>query len=301
MRDDLDYIAASLQRAGGLNLPKVHDDVAHQATVKAARRLNRSAGVLASSVLLDSAVEHYRGSFANPAMYTPLIVSSLTLAFSAHGTTDKTPEAHLARQAVYAAGAMTGLVGTGFHLYNILKRPGRLTWQNLFYGAPIGAPMAILLSGLLGSAAEAVRDNPPHKARVLGMPAARLLSVVTGLGLLGTTGEAGLLHFRGAFHNPAMLAPVTLPPAGAGLMLAAATGAKDRSRGLARWWMRLTAGMGFVGVAFHIFGVYRNMGGWKNWSQNVLNGPPIPAPPSFTGLALAGLAALSLLDEHPDG
>jgi hypothetical protein len=28
----------------------------------------------------------------------------------------------------------------------------------------------------------------------------------------------------------------------------------------------------------------------------VPNGPPLPAPPSFTGLALAGLAALRLLE-----
>jgi hypothetical protein len=42
------------------------------------------------------------------------------------------------------------------------------------------------------------------------------------------------------------------------------------------------------------------MGGWRNWRQNVLNGPPLPAPPSFTGLALAGLAALKLLRDHPD-
>jgi hypothetical protein len=42
------------------------------------------------------------------------------------------------------------------------------------------------------------------------------------------------------------------------------------------------------------------MGGWRNWSQNVLNGPPIPAPPSFTGLALAGLAGLGLMQDHPD-
>jgi hypothetical protein len=54
------------------------------------------------------------------------------------------------------------------------------------------------------------------------------------------------------------------------------------------------------GVGFHIFGVSRNMGGWRNWSQNVLNGPPLPAPPSFTGLALAGLAALSLIEDETD-
>ena len=32
----------------------------------------------------------------------------------------------------------------------------------------------------------------------------------------------------------------------------------------------------------------------------MLNGPPLPAPPSFTGLALAGLAALGLMEDHPD-
>src|SRR5438045_4852164 len=33
--------------------------VGHAATVRAARRLNRAAGLLATSVLLDSALEHY--------------------------------------------------------------------------------------------------------------------------------------------------------------------------------------------------------------------------------------------------
>lgn len=271
------------------------------ATVRAARRLNRATGVLATSVLLDSAVEHYRGSFRNPAMYVPLIVSALILGISAHGTADKRPLAHRARQAIYGAGAVTGLLGTGFHVYNVLKGPGAGSWQNLFYGAPVGAPMAILLAGLLGSAAEAVRDNPPHRARVLGVPAGRLLSAVSGLGLLGTTVEAALLHFRGAYHDPAMFAPVTIPPVGGALLLNAMYGAKDRNRWLARWWLRLVAWLGLAGVGFHVWGVQRNMGGWRNWRQNVLNGPPIPAPPSFAGLALAGLAALGLLDDHPDG
>jgi hypothetical protein len=42
------------------------------------------------------------------------------------------------------------------------------------------------------------------------------------------------------------------------------------------------------------------MGGWRNWRQNLVDGPPIPAPPSFTGLALAGLAVLDLLTKTPD-
>ena len=56
-----------------------------------------------------------------------------------------------------------------------------------------------------------------------------------------------------------------------------------------------------AGVAFHAYGVSRSMGGWRNWRQNAFNGPPLPAPPSFSGLALAGLAALGLLEDHPDG
>jgi hypothetical protein len=66
----------------------------------------------------------------------------------------------------------------------------------------------------------------------------------------------------------------------------------------ARLWLKLTALLGFAGVGFHVYGVSRNMGGWRNWRQNVLNGPPLPAPPSFTGLAMSGLAALSMMDER---
>ncbi|XAO72149.1 MAG: hypothetical protein AAYR33_04435 [Acetobacteraceae bacterium] len=44
----------------------------------------------------------------------------------------------------------------------------------------------------------------------------------------------------------------------------------------------------------------RDMDGWRNWQQNILNGPPLPAPPAFTGLALTGLAALGLMEDHPD-
>ncbi|MDN5863793.1 MAG: hypothetical protein L0I62_01030 [Gammaproteobacteria bacterium] len=269
--------------------------------VKAARRLNRAAGLLGTSTLLDSAVEHYRGSFQNKAMYTPLIVSALMLAVSAHGTRDKRPIAHGVRDATYLAAALTGIAGTGFHIYNIAKRPGGFSWQNLFYGSPLGAPGAVALSGLLGYYSERLRDNESDKIpKVFGLPAGRALAALSGVGLLATAGEAGLLHFRGAYHNPFMFAPVTVPPLAGALLGETALSRPRRPRRLTRWWLRLTALLGFAGAGFHAYGVQRNMGGWRNWSQNVLNGPPIPAPPSFTGLALAGLAALGLLEEHPD-
>ncbi len=271
------------------------------AAVRAARRLNRAAGLLAASVLADSAVEHYRGSFHNRAMVTPLVTASLSLAVSLHGNNDRRAAPHRGRDAVYLLAGVTGLVGTAFHLFNIGKRPGGLSFQNLFYSAPVGAPAALTLSGAMGFLAERVRDTTPGASPTIGgLSAGRVVGAATSLGLLGTVGEAGLLHFRGAYHDPFMFAPVVIPPITAALLGGASIGQAGRRRGLARWWLRLTAAMGFAGAGFHAMGVARNMGGWRNWSQNLLNGPPIPAPPSFTGLALAGLASLGLMDDHPD-
>ena len=269
--------------------------------VRAARRLNRAAGAIATSVLIDSAMEHYRGAFQNKAMYTPIVASALTILASLHGHRDRATGAHRARDAVYALAGLTGAVGTGFHLYNVMKKPGGFCWQNLFYGAPLGAPTAISLAGLTGFLAERVRNNPPETVPyVLGFPAGRFVAAMTAVGLLGTTAEAGLLHFRGAFHNPAMLAPVTVPPVATALLVAAAAGKAERPRRLTWWWLRFTALLGVAGVGFHAVGVARNMGGWRNWRQNLQAGPPLPAPPAFSGLALSGLAALGLLRDNVD-
>ena len=273
--------------------------VPRSVTNRAARRLNRAAGVLAASVLADSAVEHYRGQFHNKAMYTPLAVSALSLLVSAHGVADKRQSAHLLRDASYAVAGLTGLAGTAFHVYNVGKRVGGFSWQNLFYRAPLGAPAALTLSGVVGFLAERVRSNRVDTApRVLGLPAGRVVGAAPAARLAGTVLEAGLLHFRGAFQDPFMYLPVTVPPAAAAAIGNAAVAPAQVPRRLTRWLLRATALVGFAGSAFHVYGVGRAMGGWRNWRQNVLDGPPIPAPPAFTGLALAGLAALDLLEDE---
>jgi hypothetical protein len=264
----------------------------------AARQLNLGAALLALAVLADSAVEHYRGSYHNKAMYAPLASATLALGGSLHGTLDRRAARHPVRDAIYALAAVTGIAGLGFHAYNINKRPGGWSWLNLFYAAPIGAPFALTLSGFLGRGAEKARAlNESRPTSALGLPLQRTLAAVSAAGLAGTVGEAALLHFRGAYHNPAMVLPVGVPPVAATLLAAAAVSPNRRTHRLARAWLKLTAFLGFAGVGLHAVGVARNMGGWRNWSQNVLNGPPLPAPPSFTGLALTGLAALSLIEE----
>jgi hypothetical protein len=269
--------------------------------VKAARRLNRAAGMIAGSVLIDSAMEHYRGNFHNKAMWTPLATSALSIAASFHGHTDRRHGAHRVRDFIYAIAGLTGLAGTAFHCYNVVKKVGGWSWQNLFYSAPIGAPAAMSLCGLTGFLAERVRDNEPGtRPKIAGVGAGRVVAALTSASLLGTTAEAGLLHFRGAFHNPAMALPVTMPPIAAGVLAVAAVAQAGIPRPVSRKWLAATAVMGVAGVAFHAYGVSRGMGGWRNWRQNAFAGPPLPAPPSFTGLALAGLAALALLAEDVD-
>jgi hypothetical protein len=216
-------------------------------TVKAARRINRAAGTIAASVLADSAMEHYRGDFHNKAMWTPLIASALSLAVSAHGHRDRRHGAHRGRDMVYLAAGLTGIVGTGFHLYNITKKPGGFSWQNVFYSAPIGAPAALSLSGLMGFLSERVRDNEPGTSpTVAGYSAGRVVAALTGVSLLGTMGEAGLLHFRGAYHNPFMFVPVSVPPVAAALLANAAVGKSRVRRHVTRWWLRSTTLMGIL-------------------------------------------------------
>lgn len=260
-----------------------------------ARQLYQASAMLAASVLSDSALEHYRGQFENPGMFTPLASAALVLVSALRGA--RRPEAapRGGRGALaYSAACAVGLAGLGFHTYNLLRRPGGLSWGNLFYAAPVGAPAALSLAGLLGLAARRVEAGATTLAT---LPSGQALCALSAFGLAGNTAEVALLHFRGAFQHPAMWVPVSVPPVGAAMLAAAAVrpGAATQRQGrLARTLLSACTWLGLIGMGFHARGVARQMGGWANWSQNLLSGPPLPAPPSFTALALAGRAALAL-------
>ena len=257
---------------------------------RAARRLNTAAAMLASSVLTDSAAEHYRAGFHNRAMFIAPIVAAGVLA-----TTMKT--AHVrhrrrrARTAVLSTAMLTGLAGFGFHLANISRRTGGWISPNMFFGAPVAAPVAITIAGLLGIASDRVDTQSPSRSQL-----AAGIAGLAALGLVGTSTEAGVLHFRGAFQNPFMYSPVTAPPIAAAALAGATFARSPHIQRMARALLRLTFLLGIGGVGFHAWGVQRRMGGWRNWRQNLLAGPPLPAPPAFSALALAGIAALDLLE-----
>lgn len=268
---------------------------------RAPRKLNLAASALAFTVVADSSLEHYRGGFHNPVMFVAPVVSGLTL-WSAGAAVGRATASSRGRTALFGAAAATGLAGTAFHLYNMGKREGGFSWLNLFYAAPVGAPLGITFAGIFGlTASKVTAANQRPLRRRAHRRTGTFLASISAMGLAGTAAEAGLLHFRGAFHDPFMYLPVTLPPAAAAALLWTLRGPAESAVPLARRLLWSTVGAGLLGMGFHAYGIHRNMGGWYNWSQMIQQGPPVPAPPSFAGMALAGLAAIDLLHGLPGG
>ena len=253
--------------------------------------LDAAAGVLAFAVMSDSGLEHFRGSYKNRAMFVAPTISAATLA-AACGLLG----GGRVRRGVFAAAVAAGLIGTGFHVYNIAKREGGFRWLNLFYGAPLGAPGTIAMAGLYGLAAEPWEGSGLVAQAIRRLRRGPLLAWSAVVGLIGTIAEVGLFHYRGNFQNPFMYAPVTLPPLATGALAAATLWPATQVRRLAGLLLGLTGAAGVAGMAFHAYGVQRCMGGWANWRQNAIDGPPLPAPLGFLGMALAGLAALARME-----
>ncbi len=114
-------------------------------------RLAEVAGQLLLAV--EAGSSHYQNYYANPVQYTPLILAPALAAAQAAAEVPITPISRAGRWlevALSTLATLAGLVGFGFHFKNIQGRTGGLSWQNLFYGAPLVAPLQLSGQGLLG-------------------------------------------------------------------------------------------------------------------------------------------------------
>lgn len=80
------------------------------------RKVQLAAQTMGASIVADSAMQHLRGGFHNPAMYAAPALATLSTA----GTLARTQ----AGRPLHVAAIATGAAGLSFHAYNIVKRPG---------------------------------------------------------------------------------------------------------------------------------------------------------------------------------
>jgi len=247
-------------------------------------------------LLADALAGHYRSGFAFRSQYVPfisgglLIVSAVAAAF--------VPEAAWANLALRAAGwlaIIVGAVGFGFHhYYGVAKKPGGYKWllHYLMYGAPQLAPLALTATGALALiAAEGLAGG----ASFAGVEIRVMLLGFVAVALAGAILQAGILHYRGAFNNPAMYGPLTAPLLAVFACAWTAVAPSGVALPMLAVLLWLTFLTGFVGLGMHLRGMGRQMGGLYLALFNWLEGPPAFAPALFAGLAAVGLVTIYFL------
>ena len=271
-----------------------------------------------SSVLsgLEVSYEHYKGSYSQPIMYTPLALSGALLVAGVCGFFSKT----IARKALPAVSAITLVdAATGFvlHVRGIRRKPGgwRLPIVNIVMGPPIFAPLLFGISAYLGVVASCLRRDdgnepgfpkPGHAQHWLESVRGhepidedqhirerffqRQLAAATVLAAFLSGFEAWYSHYKNNFRYWVQWTPLIVAP----LLMAAGIGAIGNRR-VAHTVLPATSAIamlnGTIGFGFHVRGVLRRPGGAKKLLYNIAYGPPIFAPLLFSASGFLGILA----------
>jgi len=122
------------------------------------RSLAALTAVSAAGLGFEIYLEHYKGSFADKWMWTPIALTPpLTAAGAAAVFSEQVAKTWLpAISALYAA---DGVIGVVTHLRGVVRKPGGLSepTYNLVMGPPLLAPGSLALVGGMGLAAAAAR------------------------------------------------------------------------------------------------------------------------------------------------
>jgi hypothetical protein len=266
---------------------------------------------------LEVAYEHYRGSYSQRVMYTPVILSGVLAGAAVAAVFSR----RAARTVLRLASAVTLVdagVGFYFHVRGIHRKPGgwRLPLTNMIMGPPIFAPLLFGTAAYLGLIASYLqREEDTHEdtdgydtflSRLLPASEGRALlsaeqdiregrfqkqvAIVTAISALLSGFEAWYSHYKNNFCYWVQWTPIAIAP-----MLAAAALTSTRNRTIARTALPvlsvaagIDAGIGFF---YHARGVLRRPGGARHLVYNILYGPPIFAPLLFGAAGMIGMLA----------
>lgn len=296
-------------------------------------RFQRSLALVAalSSLLsgLEVTYEHYRGSYSQQVMYTPIFLSA-ALTLSGVAAALNRWAARVLLPVLSALTVLDGVVGFYFHVRGVARKPGgwRVPVMNVIMGPPIFAPLLFALSGYLGLIASLLRrEDDPGDRLALGLPKPprgilgflprritqegiafehdiregrfqRHLAAVAALAALFSGLEALYSHYKNNFTSRKLQwSPIVLTP----MMLIAGFGTVW-SRRIARVALPLASLLavldGTIGSFYHLRGALRRPGGLRLPLYNLIYGPPIFAPLLLAASGMMGLIASLLRREE---
>ena len=288
-------------------------------------RFQRSLSLItaASSLLagLEVAYEHYRGSYGQQVMYTPVLISPILAIAGIWGVFSRRA-ARTVLPIVSLITMLDGVVGFYFHVRGIARKPGgwRIPVFNVIMGPPVFAPLLFAISGFLGFVASLLRREDDLQHTTLpGIPRPlpvwlswlpqqitkegivieqdvregrfqRALGVATAISAFFSGIEALYSHYKNNFSYRVQWTPILLTPA---LMIAGIGSVWSRT--IARTLLPVVSVLalldGGIGFLYHVRGVARRPGGLKKPFYNLVYGPPIFAPLLFAASGFLGVLA----------
>jgi hypothetical protein len=289
-------------------------------------RFQRSLSLLTAFASLMSGLEvsyeHYRGSYSQRVMYTPVILSAALTGAGVAGFFNRWA-ARTVLRAVSAVTLVDCAIGFYFHVRGVERKPGgwRLPMVNMIMGPPIFAPLLFGTSAYLGLIASFLRredgddgansrDNSDKGLTRILPPALsrealsveqdmregrfqRQMAIAAGISALMSGFEAWYSHYKNNFRYKAQWTPVILAP-----MLAASAFGAVKSRKIATTVLPAlsvaSCADAAVGFFYHARGVARRPGGRKHIVYNIMYGPPVFAPLLFGAAGMLGILASML-------
>jgi hypothetical protein len=269
---------------------------------------------------LEVGYEHYKGSYSNPVMYTPVTLGGALTIASTVAIFSRTAATTWMRWLSYVTLA-DGAIGFFFHIRGVARKPGgwRMPVTNVVMGPPLFAPILFGTSAYLGVIASYLQreEDLDRSARVRSSVAnltarfhkpdfrdeirtgrfQRHLCGVAALWTLCSGLESWYSHYKDNFKYKVQWSPILLTP----LMLIATLGAR-RSTRIANTLLPLASAVlmldGAVGFGYHLRGILMRPGGNRKPLYNVLYGPPIFAPLLFAACGLLGMMAYLMRRER---
>jgi len=269
---------------------------------------------------LEVTYEHYRGSYSQQVMYTPVFLSGALAVAGLWGALSR----RAARTVLPLLSAVTvvdGLAGFYFHVRGVARKPGgwRVPAMNAIMGPPVFAPLLFAISGYLGLIASLLQPEESSETAVPGLPPLstllgllprrisregvvleqhiregkfqKHLAAAAAIAALLSGAEALYSHYKNNFtYRKLQWSPVllTIP-----MVIGGIGGVMSKT--LARTLLPIASVLalldGSIGFYVHARGVLRRPGGLKLPLYNLIYGPPIFAPLLFAASGFMGLLA----------